>query len=552
MAIEPALLEHYLNLEDLADRDELTVEGVRVPLPIKRGRGKKRHLDWQRRVVDDVMPDSVNADAPERMPFSVVYRLTTNQRTEREIDEVFVGELEPLEPLFRGQALRKKITMAFHVLAVKGAERGEQENKGFSERTLLLLCRDSNGVLDEDLVRTLIDRFRADPSELDLAQRTVLERLQPGWKPDQEPRFDLPQGALKGVPPFDPSAAALFQRDLRTLLDVDLPPADFFHQLNQLLALHMGLYQPRLAAYLNPQTELLLDALASPNSQQLDRFDTFLRAVERQHPFHGSLQCRAPDGGAHRKVTLQTPARQSWQRLSTDLARLHFSILLLVRVRQLVMAWKAHHWGISDDWIAGTLDPETELGLEMAAAQVRDIVALIVDDEYFRAFLEKATTALCVRFIDHQIADTSRQQAMRKVCAAASPLHALLALYEMFNNQGASNAASTRAYRQGITVSSRLLKQGQYGIVQPRARVGPFFELGAGVLPLFLLMVVGTDRSKVNIAQFWKGLAEYGLSFAEDERERLLSRLKAMGVYERYSDAGEAAYVRNLMTGSAL
>jgi DNA phosphorothioation-dependent restriction protein DptG len=38
------------------------------------------------------------------------------------------------------------------------------------------------------------------------------------------------------------------------------------------------------------------------------------------------------------------------------------------------------------------------------------------------------------------------------------------------------------------------------------------------------------------------------LRLDEDERGRLLSRLKAMGLYERFSDAGEASYVRGLIT----
>ena len=35
-----------------------------------------------------------------------------------------------------------------------------------------------------------------------------------------------------------------------------------------------------------------------------------------------------------------------------------------------------------------------------------------------------------------------------------------------------------------------------------------------------------------------------------DRWRRFLERLRSMGVYERYSDAGDSAYVRNLMIAS--
>lgn len=550
MPVDPQYLEHLLAMPDLDTREVLEIDGVPVPLPVKGGRGKRRHLDWQRRVSDDLVPDSVNSDAPERMPFAIVDRLTTGQRTARSIEDVFQGDLAPLEPIFRADALRKTMTLAVHVLAVKGAA-GDERTRGFSERTFLVLCRDAEGRLDEPLVRDVIERFRADPQTLDLAQRTILERLEPDWTPNQEPRFELPAQGHQIIPPFDPTASELFRRDLRTLLAVDLGPADFFQNLNLLLAVHTGLYQPRLAAMLNPQMDVLYDAIANPTAAQLGRMERLEAAARDRHPFTASLDCRAPDGGVHRPVTLQTPARQSWQRLSRDLARFHFSLIMIIRLRQLAEAYRAHEWGVSRAWLDGTLDEETADGLRAATRTPQRLVEMVVGDEEFRSFLQKATTALAVRFVHHQIAESGEAEGLGVLRRADSGAAALRDLYQLASNQSARSASNSRAYRQGIQVSSSLLNQGQFGIVQPRARVGPFFELGAGILPLFLLLIVGPNRPKVNVRQFWEGLAEYGLRFAPEERERLLSRLKAMGVYERFSDAGEAAYVRNLMVRGA-
>jgi DNA phosphorothioation-dependent restriction protein DptG len=173
------------------------------------------------------------------------------------------------------------------------------------------------------------------------------------------------------------------------------------------------------------------------------------------------------------------------------------------------------------------------------------------DDDDFAPFLHRALTALAVRFVYNQISESSREDAFKTFERETSSLHALRALYERYNIESSRNATASRAYRQGIQITSSLLQQGEYGLLKSRQRVGAYFELGAGILPLLLLLVVGAGREKIPVEEFWKRLGVYGLAFDGTERERVLARLRAMGVYERYSDAGEAAYVRNLMTSEA-
>ena len=71
------------------------------------------------------------------------------------------------------------------------------------------------------------------------------------------------------------------------------------------------------------------------------------------------------------------------------------------------------------------------------------------------------------------------------------------------------------------------------------------------MLPLLILLAVGSQNEKIPVDHFWARLERYGLRFDREERNLFLERLRSMGVYERYSDAGEAAYIRNLMSGRA-
>lgn len=552
MPIDTTWLSKVRACEDIATRDTYVVNGVEIVLPVTKARGRQRVRDWQRRLLPDIIPDSVNADAPERTPFRLLYGLTTSQKTKQTIQDVLEGELAPLESVFRaGTATgKKKMTLAFHVLAVKAATKGESEAKGFTERTILLLCRKPDGSLDEQLLKDLVEQFRRDPSELDLAQRTLLNRLLPDWTPEDEPTFHLPDASKTPEVPFDAEAARLFQEDVRSLLAAGLPPADFFHQLNLLFTLHLGLYQPRVATLLNPQMDYLFAEMEKPSSANLADLETRLAEFERRHPFFGLLKCRAPDPEL-RRVTLRTPSRVSFETIKTHLAIFHFNVLLLGQLRRLGEAYLSERWEQGRAWRAGTLDVDTASELAAQVKGPRQFLKRMSDDADFGPFLRRALAVLGVRFVHNQIAESAQDEAFREIERAPSALHALRKLYERYNIQSSRNAAASRAYRQGIQITSSLLQQGQYGLVQSRQRVGAYFEVGANILPLLLLIAVGAGREKIPVDGFWHQLAEYGLSFDDEERERLLSRLRAMGVYERYSDAGEAAYVRNLMMSEA-
>jgi hypothetical protein len=551
MPLDLNWLDVVTRRRDLADAETFDLDGVEIDLPRSNARGRDRVRDWQRRVLADVIPDSVQADAPERTPFRLLSQLTTSMRTERSLKEVFASEFAPLDDLFRAETREgRKMTLAFHVLAVKAAEKGEIEARGFTERTLQLLCRDEAGSLDEALLRELIERFRLEPAQLDLAQKTVLERVQPNWSSSQEPTFTPPEAAATLEVPFDPSAARLFREDIRRLLDAKLPPSDFFQQLNLLFCVHLGLYQPRVAALLNPQMDALFEVMAQPNPGALARLDERIKAFGKRHPFTATLRCRAPDP-EHRTVTLLTPERVAFEELGKGLAAFHFNVLCLGQLRRLGEAWFASRWDQHSAWRGGHLDRGTERELAQKVRGPREFIAEMEQEPDFATFLHRATTVLAVRYLRTQIADTSRDEAMEKdVRPAPSGLHALHRLYVRYNLQNSKNASSSRAMHQGVKITSGLLNQGEYGLVQSRPRVGPFFQVGAGIFPLLVLLVVGPHREKARMEEFWGRLEGYGLMFDPPERERFLARLRAMGVYERFSDAGEAAYVRNLMTGT--
>jgi hypothetical protein len=540
MSIDAAVVERLEREVASYDPDHCTILGVPVELPLSRALGaSRRHRGWQRRVLDGIMPNSPNADAPERMPFRILYALTEGIKTEKLMEEVLADDLSPLAPLYqvttRGES---RIPVAFHVLAVKAASKGQTDSKGFKEETFLLLCRHRDGSLNTDLIARLIAKFRQPFANLDLAQRTLLSKLAPGWTPDQSPRLYIPDSVAEEDVPYDPVASELFQADLETLLEADMPPADFFHSLNLVLSLHVGLYQPRLAGRLNREMAVLEREFGSPSPDNLAEMERLVALGESRvnHPFRSSLPLRAPPAGEMRPVPHKDPVRVRFDDLERDLAHLHFSLLTLNRLRELAISWLRHH---------GDFDRSTAQSLCRTPLQ---IIRRMRDDQGFSQFMRDASVVLAARFIHDQLGEQRHHQAWAVLRGATGGVAALREFYQYFDRDKARNKTSTRAHRQGIAMAISLLRQSDYGIIQTRRGLGSFFELGGGLLPLLLLLTIGHEAQKLQVDVFWERLGDYGFSFDAGERDRLLGRLKDMGLYERFSDAGAANYVRNLLT----
>jgi hypothetical protein len=291
--------------------------------------------------------------------------------------------------------------------------------------------------------------------------------------------------------------------------------------------------------------KLLFREMAEPSPSNLEDLETFIDRAEDKHPFCGALACRAPDAGMLRRVSKQSPSMVTYNELGRDLTIFHFNVLMLARLRQLGQAYLAEQWGLAARWKAGKLNEDERLQLEAATRGPSEFIRRMGEDPSFRTFLHRALEALSVRFVKEQLGDDESNY--QKIYEAESGMHALRRLYEAYNRESVANSTRSRAYRQGLQVTSSLLTHNQDGLVQTRRGLGKYFELGVGLLPLILLLTVGAGGEKIPVNQFWERLAQYGLTFDPQERGRLLERLRSMGVYERYSDAGEAAYVRNLM-----
>ena len=511
----------------LYDAPYYQIDDVTIAFP-------KKNKQWQRRVIEHMLPDSPVADSPEKIPYRLLYAQTSSQQTENGLETVFSGDLRHLRDVFYAQTRGSAVPVAFHVLMVKAKNAKVVTQRLFTERTFRLLCTDEKGRLDDGLITDLLNRFRASPDDLDLASRVVLKGLQPMWDPTQF-EVEVDQRDARTVP-FVPDASRLFRADIRTLLDGGFIPADFFELLTQTLTLHLGLYLPRLAARLNPTVAMMLDEFGTPGAADVERMRRIEAGDDDEYQFRGSISVRAASPGAHRRLSRASAPRLAYIRMERDLTYLHFSLLLFNQVRDLA---RQH---ISAAWEGG--DPAALHEMSAAPSVIVERMQAIPE---FRRFMSKATVALALRFVREQMPEDPTRSLVSKIEEMPSGLHALRDFYYAYNLLEPNTATKNRATKQGIHVADALLGRGDRGLVQDRRGVGRYFEIGVGIVPLLLLLSMGAHSEKIRISKLWARFEDYGLHLDDTERDLLLNRLKSMGLYERYSDAGEANYVRNLL-----
>lgn len=517
----------------LGGASSVEVEGVPVQLALAK-------RDWMVRVLPHMIPDSPVADAQEKIPFALLKQLTQGTHPPGSFSDVFAGKAKALEDLFvfetRGGS---GVPIAFHVLMSKVRDTSVVHPRTYAERTFLMLCTRrgveglEDNLLDEAFIERLFGRFRIDPRDLAAAERYVLETLEPSWNPDAY--SPDARGTYTAMAPFVPEGGEAFRRDVDTLIDAGLRPAEFFRWFTQTLAIHLGMLQPRLASRLNPamtRLEALIAGTAGATFEDVVRSE---RGETDDSRFAGRYAARAPDLEGQRPISRGEPVYLSYQEMERDLVALHFNLVVFNHLRRLTQQHIRHQ--------APTVDQAMLEAMTARPGQIAERTQLYPG---FRSYLDGAAAALAVRMgRDMLVGHEAQLDAVAR--EATSGIHALRLVAERYNRQPPATPEKSRARKSGIQASASLLGAGDDGLAPTRQGVGRFLQVGAGLIPLFLLLIIGAREEKCRLDVFWERFEEYGLRFDEHERELMLRRLKSMGLFERFSDAGEANYVRNLL-----
>ncbi|HEX2015087.1 MAG TPA: hypothetical protein VGN69_00195 [Solirubrobacteraceae bacterium] len=395
-------------------------------------------------------------------------------------------------------------------LPVNYRQRGQY--KMFRSDILMLLCWDGTDI-DPEPVRgicellndreslTLLDgvmvdaalRFAGDGAVEEISAENLLGSDQ----------ADKVRRDLAGGPAFAQGCLDRFREDIVVALDLELPRHDKVAAVIHTLALHLALYYYEISARLGQGIDAITRAAAGMEAAAGGGIAGRLR-------FRVGTAGDRPVSGDHGCVT-------AWRELDDGYLIAYSPNLICCNLLHRVS--RSANPGITD-----AVDPEA---LASAMRGNPELASLI----------DASASALAVLY-------SSR-------AAGASP-DALAGTAKMEPGPYALRSAVLGHRRKTLKHLSRdvvnQLVRRPFGgsLIRTRGRYN-FFELDEEFLFLLVKFVlVRARRDEVQFSQFLSGLALYGLVPQDAaERETLASALERLGMLSRYSDAGEATYVRH-------
>ncbi|MBZ6106682.1 hypothetical protein [Streptomyces olivaceus] len=381
--------------------------------------------------------------------------------------------------------------------------------KSFRGNLLLFLCWDGSGfdtaLADEiakflgsedglsPLDRVFLNAARTAASSQELApvsSRRLLERY------GEALRNDLAPGA------FDQESLDRIRRDLLAVVKLQLPRHDKAHALIAVFSLHIALYYYRLAFRLGTGLDCAAAVLDGKELPERPRFE-------------GRILFRVGSAG-DRPVRASDACAQAWRHLDEH----H----LLALPANMVSANLVHQVAqVSGSDCGPVPDP-------YACAQA------LAGDPVGRVLADLLCAAAAVM--------------LRKDSTEVVPSDPGIGVYALREAVLASFRSRGNALKQrGRDIVNTFVGGFSGELKRNRGRVR-FFELDEQVIFLLVkLLLDNSGRNQLAFRQeFLPGLREYGLAPQDAAEEELLSQaLGRLGLLERYSDAGEALYVRHIL-----
>lgn len=397
-------------------------------------------------------------------------------------------------------------------LPVNYRQRGQY--KMFRSDILMLLCWDGTGI-DPGPVReickllndrgslTLLDNVMVDVA-LGYAGEGAIEQIDAdallAGEQARKVREDMAGGGA-----FVQDCLDRFRQDVMVALTLELPRHDKVAAVIHTLALHLALYYYEISARLGQGIDAITHLADSREAAPVDGIT-------------GRLRFRVGTAG-DRPVAGQDGCVTAWRELDDGYLIAYSPNLICCNL--LHLAWRA-----ADAGAPGALDPEALAG---AMRETPGLATLI----------DAAAGGLAVLYASR--AAGADPDTLARIAEMAPGPHAL-------RSTVLGHRRKTLKHLSRDVVNQLIRRPFGGSLIRTRGRYN-FFELDEEFLFLLVKFVlVRAGRDEVQFSAFLDGLALYGL-VPQDEAERatLASALERLGMLSRYSDAGEATYVRHAL-----
>ncbi|MGW3911135.1 hypothetical protein ACWEBX_06310 [Streptomyces sp. NPDC005070] len=313
-----------------------------------------------------------------------------------------------------------------------------------------------------------------------------------------------------------------FQRDLRTLLATKLPRPDFVRWVTVLISLHASVLMYRVAVVQSARLDRAVAAaheLPTPGA-------AYTCEGLKDCPLAGQLKFRTGTGG-YRPVSRRDACHTSWQKV--DGKQLLSLPATLITANLAARVWES---------LGGPGGHRPDLD---------GLTDRLACDADLRRRFNAGVAAVTVLHHHAHWAQTSRRtkgmpsptlDELLQAADVGGGRSGLLALREDVTRSRRSDLR-----KQSRDVVNQLMLHQVGGLLSRNGTSMTFYEVDEDLLTLLVRLICQDEP--LAFESFLSGLAEYGLQPQDaSEHERLTQSLERLGLLVRYSDAGEATYVR--------
>jgi hypothetical protein len=499
---------------------------TRIPLPEQwdelldlrhafpgRARGDQREM-LLAAIVQDAAPATPRREYDElREALALPATLPAQGEVQRKVLAEVLREHYWVTPEATGSGASRPFAFPFHTsLAANYTQRGRY--KMFRSDILLFLCWDGQDIDPLPVERlcelisdtdgfTLLDHMLADAA-LAHAGPQAVDRVTAAELLSSDQASKVRQYLAGGA--LCQPAMDRFRQDLVAALEMALPRHDRVEAAILTLALHLALYYYEVSFLVGNGLDEVTRAAARIGAGSPERFA-------------GKLRFRIGTAG-DRPVRRADGCAEAWRELDD---RYLISLTpTIISANLLHLAWRA-------------LDPGAPANADPAG-----LAAAMHADPSLAATIDSSAGALAILYAAR--ADGYAGPAIAELAASPEPgVHLLRTAVH-------AHLRSQLHYRSRAVVNQLIKRSFGGSLIRKRGPV-LFFELDEAFLFLlvkFVLTRSGEERLPLN--QFLDGLTMYGLQPQDTAaEEELAAALERLGMLHRYSDAGEAAYVRHLL-----
>ncbi|SFQ05075.1 hypothetical protein SAMN04489713_12173 [Actinomadura madurae] len=408
---------------------------------------------------------------------------------------------------------------------------GRMQYKMFRGSILPFLCSHTGGI-DEVLIDRMLDVFRSDDdfTHLDREVLRIAGEISPETNGPSVKILLRSEGTREVLERLESAGGAFcqasldrFREDLAEVLTMQLPRRDLIDQITMLLALHLTTWLYRASMVLSNQLERVVRLFTLAPSADAPGCSVGCAGDLTTCDLAGRMSFRVGSGG-FRSAKMSDPCVGSYLELTSG-----YLMPLPVTIAAANLAAEA---------LLAAGGPEIR-SLDLPAMHR----ALSEGGAQLRSRFDAITRVLAICRGAQQYPAAPLEEKERFARTGAPGLYAL--------REALLEARRSSMRNVGRDVVNQLVKEVPTGkLIQSNGTRITFFETDEAMLFLLVRLVCG--RELVPFAEFLEGLKRYGLAPQSREEERLLQNaLERLGMFARYSDAAESAYVHHSSQFSA-